>query len=75
EFAIYDEPSFDQGLVFAYNRPNTLNLGASIRYTLPVKCPCTLFVRGDNLLNRNYDRYWGYRNLGVNVLGGLALSF
>lgn len=75
EFAIYDEPSFDQGLVFAYNRPNTLNLGASIRYTLPVKCPCTLFVRGDNLLNRNYDRYWGYRSLGVNVLGGLALSF
>jgi outer membrane receptor protein involved in Fe transport len=52
-----------------------LNMGASIRYTLPVKLPCTLFVKGDNLFDRKYDRYWGYRQMGVNVLGGLALSF
>ena len=75
ELAIYDEPTIDQVLGPAYNRPNTLNLGASIRYTLPVKLPCTLFVRGDNLLDRKYDRYWGYRQTGVNVLGGLAMSF
>jgi hypothetical protein len=75
EFAIYDNPSTDKALCSAYNRPNTLNLGASIRYTLPVKLPCTLFVKGDNLFDRKQDRYWGYRQMGVNVLGGLALSF
>lgn len=76
DFAIYDEPSFDYELIGAsYQRPDMLNMGASIRYTLPVKLPCTLFVKGDNLFDRKYDRYWGYRQMGVNVQGGLALSF
>lgn len=75
DFAIYDEPAYDDGVLAAYHRPNMLNLGASIRYTLPVKYPCTLFVKGDNLFDCKYDRYWGYRQMGVNVQGGLALSF
>ena len=76
DFAIYDEPLYDYELIGAsYERPNMLNLGASIRYTLPVKLPCTLFVKGDNLFDCKYDRYWGYRQMGVNVLGGVALSF
>ena len=58
-----------------YKRPHTINLGASLRYTLPIKQPITLFVKGDNLLNQNYDRFYGYRNIGANFLGGFALSF
>lgn len=58
-----------------YNRPNTVNLGASLRYTLPIQQPVTLFVKGDNLLNQKYDRYFGYRNIGTNFLAGFAMSF
>ena len=58
-----------------YKRPAIVNLGASLRYTLPIKLPLTLFVKGDNLLNQNYDRYYGYRNIGANFLGGFAMSF
>ncbi len=59
----------------AYKRPNTVNFGASIRYTVPVDLPLTVFIKGDNLMNQNYDRYFGYRNIGANFLGGFALSF
>jgi hypothetical protein len=59
----------------AYERPNTVNFGASIRYTVPVDLPLTVFIKGDNLMNQNYDRYFGYRNIGANFLGGFALSF
>ncbi len=58
-----------------YKRPDKVNLGASLRYTLPIKQPLTLFVKGDNLFNQNYDRYYGYRNIGANFIGGFALSF
>ena len=58
-----------------YKRPDIVNLGASLRYTLPIKQPLTIFVKGDNLLNHNHDLYYGYRNIGANFLGGFALSF
>ena len=58
-----------------YKRPAIVNFGASLRYTLPIKQPLTLFVKGDNLFNRNYDRYYCYRNIGASFLGGFALSF
>lgn len=74
EYAWYDTPDID-AVPTAYERPATVNLGASLRYTLPVRLPFTLFVKGDNLLGRSYDRYMGYRDLGTNVLAGFALSF
>ena len=58
-----------------YKRPALVNLGASLRYTLPIKQPLTLFVKGDNLLNQKYDHFYGYRNIGANFVGGFALSF
>ena len=73
-FACYEDPDLTVNGK-SYERNNTVNLGASIRYTLPVSVPFTLFVKGDNLLNQNYDRYFGYRNIGANFLAGLAVSF
>lgn len=57
------------------DRKNTVNLGADLRYTLPADLPLTLFVKGDNLLFQKYDRYYGYQNIGANILGGIAISF
>lgn len=74
EFAAYSTPDipFEGAL---YKRPNTVNLGADLRYTLPIDTPLTFFVKGDNLLNQKYDRYFGYRNIGANVIAGVAVSF
>ena len=76
QYAYYKNPEIlVTGISKAYERKSMENLGASLRYTLPVSMPITLFVKGDNLLNRNFDRYLGYRSIGTNVLGGFALSF
>lgn len=58
-----------------YERPTTINLGASLRYTLPLELPLTVFVKGDNLLNHKHDIYYGYRAIGANVMAGFAMSF
>lgn len=73
--ACYAKVDLDLEPASQYKRPNTVNLGASIRYTLPMDLPVTVFVKGDNLLNQNYDRYFGYRNIGPNFLAGFAMSF
>ncbi|MBR1666893.1 MAG: hypothetical protein IJ693_01295 [Bacteroidaceae bacterium] len=71
----FSNPAIDVIPGPAYERPNIVNLGASVRYTLPVDLPLTVFVKGDNLFNQNYDRYFGYRNIGTNFLAGFAMSF
>ena len=75
EFATYTTPEIPSHEGVLYKRPDTVNLGANLRYTLPINLPLTLFVKGDNLLNQNYDRYFGYRNIGANFLAGFAMSF
>ena len=69
----YTNPVVDEYV--NYLRPNTMNLGASVRYSLPIDLPLTLFVKGDNLLDRKYDRYFSYRGIGANFLAGFSLSF
>lgn len=59
----------------SYDRPATIELGASIRYVLPTELPLSVFIKGNNLMNQNYDRYFGYRNIGAHFLAGFALSF
>lgn len=54
-------------------RPTISNLCADISYTFPVGF--SLFVRGDNLLDNDYENYWEYRALGANVLAGFAFTF
>ena len=56
-----------------YERPNTVNLGASISYTFPFRL--TLYAKGDNLLNKKYDQYVMYRTPGINFLAGAAITF
>lgn len=75
EYAHYSMPDIDVVGGMQYERPNTVNLGANLRYTLPIKLPLTVFVKGDNLLDQKFDRYFGYRHIGANFLGGFALSF
>jgi len=35
----------------------------------------SFYLRGDNLLNKKYDAYYGYRALGANFLLGTAVTF
>ena len=56
-----------------YERPNTVDLGATISYTFPFRL--TLFAKGNNLLNQKYDHYTMYRSPGINFLAGAAITF
>ncbi|MEY2699995.1 MAG: hypothetical protein RIQ52_750, partial [Pseudomonadota bacterium] len=34
-----------------------------------------LYMRLDNLLNKQYEQLWGYGNLGFNGMGGFRLTY
>lgn len=81
-FRIYDTLRFSLDWTFqtfsddeqaSYERPNTCNLGASLSYTLPIGL--SIYAKGDNLLNKDYDNYLGYRAPGINFILGLAMTF
>ena len=57
----------------AYERPTTLNLGATVSYQLPLGI--SIYAKGDNLLGRDYDTYYQYRTAGANFLVGAAITF
>lgn len=66
--------TFKDGDDYGYTRPTTANLGASVSYTL--NClPLTVYVKGNNLLNQDYDSHIGYRAPGTNVIAGAAITF
>ena len=34
-----------------------------------------VFVMGNNILNKKYEHYLGYKVLGAQVLGGIRIAF
>lgn len=66
--------TFKDGDEYAYTRPTTAELGASLSYTLS-QLPLTVYVKGNNLLNQDYDSHIGYRAPGTNVIAGAAITF
>lgn len=56
-----------------YDRPNTIDLGASLTYTFPFHL--TLYAKGNNLLGRDYRQYQLYPALDRNFLFGAAITF
>ena len=63
-----------------YKRPTTHNLGANVSYTMPTPAVhngslLSFYLRGDNLLNRDFDAYNGYRTQGITFLLGAAITF
>lgn len=70
----YRMQTFKEGGAMDYSRPTTSNLNANVSYTLR-DMPLTVYVKGDNLLNSDYDRYFGYAAPGINVICGVAISF
>ncbi|MFZ1702916.1 MAG: hypothetical protein WAT79_01145 [Saprospiraceae bacterium] len=34
-----------------------------------------IYIKGNNLLNNNFQRWYGYRNLGIQVAGGIMIKF
>ena len=49
------------------------NLQASVTYR-PIDI-LSLFVQGNNLLNRSYDFYYGVAAPRIQVMGGVAITF
>ncbi len=53
--------------------PTFVDLSGAIEYRIDRKFG--IYVRANNLLGKNYERYLYYPRLGLNVIGGLNYSF
>ena len=74
----YQLKTFENDSYVTYERPTTSNLGASISYKIPrdlLPVNLSVYCRADNLLNQNYDWYYGYKAIGTSVLAGVAVNF
>lgn len=58
---------------YSYKQPNTCDLGASLSYTFPMGL--TIYAKGNNLMNKKYDQFLGYKASGTNILLGAAITF
>ena len=57
-----------------YERPTTVDMGLTAHYVFP-RFPLSLYANVDNLLNSNFDRFYGYRAVGPNFIIGAAITF
>ena len=53
--------------------PSYLDLNLNADYKINKNF--TVFVMGNNLLNKKYEHYLGYKVLGAQVLGGIRIAF
>lgn len=53
--------------------PSYLDLNLNVDYK--INKSFTVFVMGNNLLNKKYEHYLGYKVLGAQVLGGIRIAF
>ena len=77
----YQLQTFSERSSLPYRRPVTSALGAEVEWQLPLNLiesrggRMTVYVRGDNLLNRRYDLWQGVRAFGPSVMGGVKTTF
>lgn len=50
-----------------------IDLSAGVDYSFTPRF--SAFVKGHNLLNQNYERYWNYRVRGIQGIGGISFKF
>jgi hypothetical protein len=74
----FDGMSKRRNQVYVMGKPQTtempgfFDLHARIDYRLSGKG--RIWVQGSNLLNNQYQQWYGYRNYGLTLMGGLAIS-
>jgi hypothetical protein len=70
---VYDNFNADQSSYTIKTLPTFIDLSGAIEYRVDRKFG--IYVRANNLLGKNYERYLYYPRLGLNVIGGLNYSF
>jgi hypothetical protein len=74
----FDGVSKRRNQVYVNNKPQTtevqgfFDLHARMDYRISGKG--RLWVQGSNLLNNQYNQWFGYQNYGMTIMGGLAIS-
>jgi hypothetical protein len=56
-----------------YDLNNALNINAELHYNLTSKW--NIWIKGDNLLDKPYERWADYPSLGVQFIAGIVYSF
>lgn len=70
---VYDSFNDVQSSYTIKTLPTFIDLSGAIEYRIDRKFG--IYVRANNLLGKNYERYLYYPRLGLNVIGGLNYSF
>lgn len=70
---VYDNFNDDQSSYTITKLPTFVDLSGAIEYRIDRKFG--IYVRANNLLGKNYERYLYYPRLGRNIIGGLNYSF
>lgn len=52
--------------------PGYMDIHARVDYRLSGKG--RIWIQGSNLLNNQYQQWYGYKNYGTTIMGGLSLS-
>ncbi len=68
-----DPASYNSSMPIIQSIPSFLDLSAGAEYKATKQLG--IFVKANNILNNEYQRYFYYPRLGFNVIGGLNFSF
>ena len=63
-----------ESVIKTYNRPTMFDFGLTGHYVFD-NIPLSIYANVDNLFNCKYDRFYGYRNVGINFIVGAAYTF
>lgn len=66
-------PNAAEGVPVTVSMPSFLDISAGLEYRATKQIG--VYVRGNNLLNKGYERFLYYPRLGFNVIGGVNVSF
>ena len=65
--------AYDYTMREAINLSGIVDLNLSINYLFSERLGALL--RFNNILGKNYERYWRYPSRGIQILGGLSINF
>lgn len=85
-YNLYDKIVFGSNIyllggmkAYDYSSEEVISLGSIVDLNLDIKYLFSdrlgVFLKFNNLLGRNYERYWRYPSRGIQILGGASINF
>ena len=65
--------AYDSTLEEVIQLPGIVDLNLSVQYLFSDRLGA--FLRFDNIIGRNYERYYRYPSRGIQIIGGVSINF